>query len=377
MSSACPNSPSPQGPTSQPPMNQGGFGGGYGPVGGMSFLGNKPDSFNYASTSYDHFNGDGSTTTFTLSRSVTANADVFVTVANVPQDPGVAYYVQNLNQLVFTGAPVSGSQNIQVTYRQYVQSGIAPGANTVTQQAIAANTIQAYHLTNSLLVPVINTFTGDGSTVNFTLPANSTTASTIVSVNGIIQIPGTAYGVTGSTVTFTEAPLSSDRIDFRIITTTKTVTSIADAAGTTMVYMDKVANDHAVSFKNNGVDTVSFDAGGNIVLQNNQAITADGSSTTVGTSATTVDSFATGSARAAKYVFVARNSGSTQWTTVEALVVHDGTTASISAYNVVNTGATTQITLSATISGGLVLVQATGAAAGTVVNKQKIYVVGS
>ena len=81
--------------------------------------------------------------------------------------------------------------------------------------------------------------------------------------------------------------------------------------------------------------------------------------------------------RTAKYVFVARNSGSTQWTTVEALVVHDGTTASISAYNVVNTGATTQITLSATISGGLVLVQATGAAAGTVVNKQKIYVVGS
>ena len=42
MSSACPNSPLPQGSTPQQPINQGGFGGGYGPVGGMSFLGSNP-----------------------------------------------------------------------------------------------------------------------------------------------------------------------------------------------------------------------------------------------------------------------------------------------------------------------------------------------
>ena len=55
----------------------------------MSFLGNRPDSFGYVSTSYDHFSGDGSTTVFTMSRYVSANADVFITIANVPQDPGV------------------------------------------------------------------------------------------------------------------------------------------------------------------------------------------------------------------------------------------------------------------------------------------------
>ena len=55
----------------------------------MSFLGNRPDSFSYASTSYDHFNGTGSQTVYTLSRNVTANADIFVTVGNVPQDPSV------------------------------------------------------------------------------------------------------------------------------------------------------------------------------------------------------------------------------------------------------------------------------------------------
>jgi len=50
----------------------------------------------------------------------------------------------------------------------------------------------------------------------------------IVSINGVVQIPGTAYGVSGTTLTFTEAPLTGDAIDVRILTTTSTVTSIAD-----------------------------------------------------------------------------------------------------------------------------------------------------
>ena len=174
----------------------------------MSFLGNRPDSFSYASTSYDHFSGTGSQTVYTLSRNVTANADIFVTVGNVPQDPGVAYYVSNLNTLTFTSAPPADyTNNIVVVYRQYVQAGIAPGANTVTATQIAANTIQPYHLSTSLLIPNVDNFIGTGSQTAFTLSANAVSSNTcVVTVNGITQTPPTNYSVSGNIITFTSAP---------------------------------------------------------------------------------------------------------------------------------------------------------------------------
>ena len=78
-------------------------------------------------------------------------------------------------------------------------------------------------------------FVGDGSTVAFTLSAPSTTASTLVSINGVLQIPITAYSVSGTTLTFTEAPESTDLIDVRILTTTVSVTSISNGTNTASV----------------------------------------------------------------------------------------------------------------------------------------------
>jgi hypothetical protein len=78
-------------------------------------------------------------------------------------------------------------------------------------------------------------FNGDGSTVTFTLSADSTTAGTVVAINGVVQIPTTAYSVSGTTLTFTEAPETNDVIDARIFTTTTTVTSISNAGLTAVV----------------------------------------------------------------------------------------------------------------------------------------------
>lgn len=60
-------------------------------------------------------------------------------------------------------------------------------------------------------------FTGDGSTLIFTLDRDSTTAATLIMFNGIVQIPTIAYTVTGNLVTFAEAPLSTDTIDVRFL----------------------------------------------------------------------------------------------------------------------------------------------------------------
>ena len=60
-------------------------------------------------------------------------------------------------------------------------------------------------------------FAGDNSTVAFTLSSSSTTAGTLVMLNGIVQIPTTAYAVSGTTLTMTEAPQAGDALDVRIL----------------------------------------------------------------------------------------------------------------------------------------------------------------
>ena len=79
------------------------------------------------------------------------------------------------------------------------------------------------------------TFNGDGSTVAFTLSEAQTTASCIVSINGVVQLPTTAYAVSSTTLTFTEAPVSGDVIEVRKITTTSTITQISSADTLTII----------------------------------------------------------------------------------------------------------------------------------------------
>jgi hypothetical protein len=79
------------------------------------------------------------------------------------------------------------------------------------------------------------TFSGDNSTVAFTLSEAQTTASCIVSINGVVQLPTTAYAVSSTTLTFTEAPLAGDAIEVRKITTTTTITSLANSDTTAVI----------------------------------------------------------------------------------------------------------------------------------------------
>jgi hypothetical protein len=82
-------------------------------------------------------------------------------------------------------------------------------------------------------------FNGDGATVAFTLGSTQTTNSCIVSINGVVQIPTSAYSVSGTdptcVLTFTEAPAAGDVIDVREITTTTSVTSISNSPGNAVV----------------------------------------------------------------------------------------------------------------------------------------------
>jgi hypothetical protein len=62
--------------------------------------------------------------------------------------------------------------------------------------------------------------TADGSTLTFTLDRKTTTAATLVMLNGVVQLPATAYtvaGAGGNVLTFNEAPAISDIIDVRFL----------------------------------------------------------------------------------------------------------------------------------------------------------------
>jgi hypothetical protein len=60
-------------------------------------------------------------------------------------------------------------------------------------------------VTSSFTVIADQQFNGTGSQTIFTLSSSQTTASCIVSINGVVQIPTLAYSVSGTTLTFTEA----------------------------------------------------------------------------------------------------------------------------------------------------------------------------
>jgi len=73
-----------------------------------------------------------------------------------------------------------------------------------------------------------------------------------------------------------------------------------------------------------------------------------------------IDSWAHASFRGAKYYISVNNASKTELSNIECSVVHNGTTAFISTYNIVNTGNNDLVTLTAAINGSNVEVKAAG-----------------
>jgi hypothetical protein len=84
----------------------------------------------------------------------------------------------------------------------------------------------------------------DGVNSTFTLAANATTSGTLVTINGVVQIPSSAYSVSGAQLVFTEAPALGDVIDTRVLATTSVVTQLASDNG----FNQFVANNTCLSF---------------------------------------------------------------------------------------------------------------------------------
>jgi hypothetical protein len=100
----------------------------------MSYIGSTPTTQSFISGT-DYFNGDGSTTAFTLSRSVVSTNDIEAVINNVVQQPNSAYTVSGTT-ITFTSAPSSGTSNIYVRYLSTTTQSITPSQNTVSYSTL-------------------------------------------------------------------------------------------------------------------------------------------------------------------------------------------------------------------------------------------------
>ena len=183
-------------------------------------------------------------------------------------------------------------------------------------------------VTSQFTVIATDSFNGDGSTTAFTMAASSTTNGAIVSINGIVQIPTTAYSCSGTTLTFTEAPASGDVVDVRRLTTTQSVLNITSTNGYMAFTVD---NSGAYVYTGSGstAATTYWDtSGGQVSAIGNVSVAS-------ANTLTTLDSFSSDSYRTAKYIIQVKNG--TKYQSQEVLVVTDGTTATQVTYATVQT----------------------------------------
>jgi hypothetical protein len=117
----------------------------------MPFIGTPLDTRNtFQSLQGKRFNGDGSTTAFTLDVAPSSTLDIEVFVENVRQDPNSAYTLSGTT-LTFTGAPPSGTNNIYVVHQAKSVGTIDVPNDSVTANSIVDDAVESEHLNNNII----------------------------------------------------------------------------------------------------------------------------------------------------------------------------------------------------------------------------------
>ena len=107
-----------------------------------------------------------------------------------------------------------------------------------------------------------DTFDGDDTTTGFTLSNTASTNTVIVTLNGVVQVPTTDYTVSGTTLTFTTAPATGDKISVKIFSSITYLDRIQDADGDTKIQVEESADEDVIRFDTAGSERLSINASG-------------------------------------------------------------------------------------------------------------------
>ena len=182
--------------------------------------------------------GNGSTTAFTLEKTVTSEDNLIVFNEGVFQRQD-SYAAANTT-ITFDTAPANG--NKLVVYQ--METGVVGVA------------------------PKIDTMTGDGSDTTLTLSvAPASENQTIVNIDGVTQHKAT-YSVSGTTLTFSSPPPSGSAVEC-ITLTNMSVTTIGDDDLDTKIHFDETADDDVIRFDTAGTERMVIGGTGKIGIGTN------------------------------------------------------------------------------------------------------------
>ena len=144
----------------------------------------------------DIFTGNGSTAAYNLTGDVGSPLAPWVYVGGVLQDPSTHYTIDTSaspQTITFTSNLPNGTEAV-VVYGPVSVTGV-PSDGSIGFSKFNSSVFKS------------DTFTGDGSTVAYTLTESVLDGKhLLVTVAGVLQTPVSAYSATGTTLTFTAAP---------------------------------------------------------------------------------------------------------------------------------------------------------------------------
>ena len=219
----------------------------------MAYIGQNPIDAFRGLAAYDTFTGDGSTTTFDLTKVAPDGGqnDILVVVNNVIQEPGVSKsYTLGVDgngeykRVTFNTAPESADEiyiinpgrttalnqvsdnaitaaklNVSAITGQTELATVAADDDLLLIYDTSATTLKKIQKSNiaTTLTYSVGSETGDGSTVAFTINSGRAVANVLVIVNGVVLVPTTDYTIASTTLTFNTAPLSGAEIQIRYL----------------------------------------------------------------------------------------------------------------------------------------------------------------